>query len=495
MRLKIASRSSDLARIQAFQVARALKAADPNLDIEFEFRASLGDRNLDVPLSSWESKGVFTQDFFDDLKAGLFDMVVHSWKDLPTENRPGTAIAATLERADVRDLLLVPKTALNRAGPLEILSSSPRRSYNLQILSELLPGGDRTIEFKNVRGNVPTRIGKMFAENRGLILAKAALDRLVNAPEPEFQTVQKTLKESLQQCRFMVIPLSIDPPAAAQGALAIEIADGRKDLIALLNKINDQAAFTCVTEERDILKGYGGGCHQKIGVAVLPKPYGRWKLLRGETHAGEILNRNELLSEEASLPKATSRAQIFPLQPSDNGWFARAPVNAAEKLAADALWVARAEAWPENLKFEGVVWASGLATWKKLAAQGVWVNGCAEGLGDEDPRLKAIAGELKWLKLTHAEAPEKSDMPSLATYRLAPKDPVHSPDLNGKTHFFWMSGTSFHRAKELFPHEIENGYHGCGPGLTFEYLRAQNLRHPAKRFLNLDAFLSEVLPS
>ena len=201
MRLKIASRSSDLARIQAFQVARALRFVDPTLQIEFEFRSSLGDRNLDVPLSSWESKGVFTQDFFEDLMVGKFDMVVHSWKDLPTEIRPGTHIAATLERADARDLLLVPKSCVNGKA-LGILSSSPRRAYNLRALRELLPGDDRRIEFHNVRGNVPTRVDKMFTENKGLILAKAALDRLLSAPEREFQEMQASLRKQIAAVPF-----------------------------------------------------------------------------------------------------------------------------------------------------------------------------------------------------------------------------------------------------------------------------------------------------
>ena len=32
-----------------------------------------------------------------------------------------------------------------------------------------------------------------------------------------------------------------------------------------------------------------------------------------------------------------------------------------------------------------VVWASGVQTWKRLARRGVWVNGCAESLGEQEP--------------------------------------------------------------------------------------------------------------
>lgn len=490
MRIKIASRSSDLARIQAFQVASSLKAVDPSLEIEHEFRSSLGDDNLDVPLASWGSKGVFTQDFFEDLKSGKFDMVVHSWKDLPTEERVGTAVVATLPRADVRDLILVPKYVWEKTGSqLTLLSSSPRRAYNLRELQQFWPK-QVNIEFKNVRGNVPTRIEKMFSENAGLILAKAALDRLLSAPEPEFEATRERLRERLKECHFMVLPLALNPPAAAQGALAIEIKSDRRDLRDLLAKINHQETFDSVTWERATLKSYGGGCHQKIGVVALPKTYGTWKLLKGVTDQGEILNRDELESKQAPLPKAKSRQNVFPLSPDENSWFDRK----REKIPnppCSALWVAKAEAWPEDFKFSGVVWVSGLLSWKKLSQRGVWVNGCAEGLGEEEPQLQELCPKLEWKKLTHKTAAYEA---GLASYELVPKEPKYSPDLSGKTHFYWMSATSYKRAQELFPEELKNGHHGCGPGLTYQFLSALNLKHPPKIYLNLQAFLNEVLP-
>lgn len=55
------------------------------------------------------AKGVFTEDFNQELLGGETDLVVHSWKDLPTEIKTETEIVATLPRADQRDLLLVKK--------------------------------------------------------------------------------------------------------------------------------------------------------------------------------------------------------------------------------------------------------------------------------------------------------------------------------------------------------------------------------------------------
>src|SRR3954463_8159403 len=133
MRVTIGSRRSDLARIQAFQVGEALRATHPQIEINYSFHESLGDKNLTDPLWKMPEKGVFTQDFREGLLRGDFDLVVHSWKDLAIEVDPDTEIIATLPRADARDLLLVRKdrwAEIQRTGDLSILTSSPRRAHN-----------------------------------------------------------------------------------------------------------------------------------------------------------------------------------------------------------------------------------------------------------------------------------------------------------------------------------------------------------------------------
>jgi hypothetical protein len=81
----------------------------------------------------------------------------------------------------------------------------------------------------------------------------------------------------------------------------------------------------------------------------------------------------------------------------------------------------------------------------------------------------------------------------VATYKLVAKE--DGPDLRGKTHFFWLSRTSFERALELYPQEIISGYNACGPGVTYEFLKRQTrLVHPVKVFIGLEQFLGETLP-
>src|SRR5499427_5360942 len=135
MRVTIASRRSDLARIQAYQVGAALRTAHPQIAINYSFHESLGDKNMTDPLWKMPEKGVFTQDFREGLLRGDFDLVVHSWKDLAIEADAETEIVATLPRADARDLLLVHQARWDRiteTGVMSILTSSPRRAHNLE---------------------------------------------------------------------------------------------------------------------------------------------------------------------------------------------------------------------------------------------------------------------------------------------------------------------------------------------------------------------------
>lgn len=496
MRLKIASRKSDLARWQAVKVARAIGSLPEKYESDFIFKASFGDQNLDIPLAGMGARGVFTEDFHQDLLNGQCDLVVHSWKDLPVGDREGTRIAMTLPRADVRDILMIPESvwqAAMKSGKLSILTSSPRRAYNLaKALPRLLPGNLR-LEFLNVRGNVPTRLKKMHAENAALVLAKAGLDRLLEAERDGF--IEESVATLIRDCRFQVLPVSLNPPASAQGALAVEIAAANTAVNEICARLTDKMTFDCVQMEREVLQRYGGGCHQKIGAARLPRPYGLVKALRGLTDDGVELLEWEL-ENQTPWQKAAAREFVFPLQAKENSWFTRKPLKVRESVADErALFVARAEALPEGFvpRASQIMWVAGVQTWVRLAERGVFVNGCSDGLGEnEEPLLDFICGRLQWCKLTHASAPRTQER-TVATYELEPKQ--DTPDITNKTHFFWMSRTSFERARQLFPREIQQGRHSCGPGHTYDFLSAQkDLSHPVKVFLGLEQFLHETLP-
>lgn len=471
MRITIAARRSELARIQAYLVGEALRKAHPEIGIDYSFHESLGDRNQTDPLWQMPEKGVFTQDLREGLIAEQFDIAVHSWKDLEIEENSGTRIVATLPRADMRDVLLVRRDRwddIERLGRLRILTSSPRRNYNLEeFLPQILPARLDAFEFIPVRGNVPTRVRKMWQPDvDGLVVAKAALDRLLETERPEFADTSAYMRRALSGCRWMVLPLSANPAAPGQGALAIESKRTRKDLHDLLATINCAQTFQTVMREREILSAFGGGCHQKIGVSVLHRTYGEITSLRGLAEDGAVLSSYSLYASGSQPPKVF-REKMWPLEASEADWFARESIPVTMPVKPAAFWISKAEALPANLGISAsqIVWVSGVKTWRRLAQRGVWANGCAESLGEqEDPEIDNLSGSQRdWFKFTHADGYSDNGMQTLATYRLIPKQAA--PQLKNKTHFFWTSGSGFERALELNPW-LKQMTHFCGPGNT-----------------------------
>jgi hydroxymethylbilane synthase len=393
----------------------------------------------------------------------------------------------------MRDLLLVRTDRweeVERTGRMTILTSSPRRSYNLDaFLRRALPTQINELVFEPVRGNVPTRVRKMWNPGAdGLIVAKAAIDRLLEAPEEEFAATKAELRNALSQCRWIVLPLRANPCAPAQGALAIEIKSGHPQLRERLAAINCDETFATTQREREILRGYGGGCHQKIGASVLRRTYGEIIFLRGLTDDGTALNEYRLLPSRSRPPKL-SHELLWPSNLADSDWFKRERVPAT--IPNLPVWIAKADALPEgtSLSSSHLAWTSGLRTWERLARRGVWVNGSAEGLGEhEHPPIETLVGKaVAWTKLTHAGAAAENAMQQLPTYRLIPKD--GSPDLQGKHYFFWTSGSSFERALALNPW-LKSMTHFCGPGNTLRTLLRSGIEPHI--FLDHDQWLKEM---
>lgn len=461
MKIKISARRSDLARLQAYQVGSALKRQHPHVIVEFFFKESLGDQNQNDPLWKMPERGVFTEDFVQDLLEGRTDMVVHSWKDLPTAERPGLSLAATLPRADSRDVFFLRPDALGKEN-LTLLTSSPRRTFSAQChLATLLPFKTKSINTKPVRGNILTRLRKLGqGEGDGLFMAKAALDRMLSATEPEFAEAQKEFRELIKQFPWMVLPHSLFPTAPAQGALAVEIKSEREDLFELLSAIHDEHTALAVEAERDAFADFGGGCHQKIGISVVPHPrFGTIEFFHGHPDGEEPSRQITFENVPEELPSGSS---FWPKNQTST--FRRVPVRDT-KNPGGALFVSRNEGLPEEWPIapDQVVWTAGTRTWQKLAERGIWVNGTSDGLGEAIPDLKALVPQpLKWTKLTHADSANDGLFPCLATYRLENSSDQPPPLVDA---YFWASESLFRWALEKRP-EIRQARHAAGPGYT-----------------------------
>ena len=478
-KIKILSRKSDLAIIQANQVGLRIKEKFPNIDIEYITKKTAGDIDLKTPLSKMENVGVFTDDLRSDLVKNECDIAVHSWKDLPLDLGRETFLGGSLERADQRDILFVKKNnieKINKSKSISVLSSSPRRIYNLnEFIKEYLPFNCKKIFFKDIRGNIPTRFEKFILGHEDcMVVAKAAIDRLIHSNMDQFNNLSKNIKEKINECLWTITPLSQNPTSPGQGALGIEVRKDNNEIIEILKKISDTMTIECVNHEREILKKYGGGCHQKIGVSFFPMFFGLMKSEKGEADNGQKFSnwgkyKNNILKKEK-----ISIKNLYPESLKDNKLFFRKEIKESiskiNALRKHCIWIARKSSIPENVKIHdsNIIWTSGIKTWKHLTRRGIWVNGTADGMGENlEANIDSLTSN-PWIKLTHSNAPISKIKKTIATYDLL-KQPIKKK-LNTKKYFYWMSSSAFEYAIQNFP-DIIQANHACGPGNTYQEIK------------------------
>ena len=483
--IRILSRKSDLAQIQAKFVGLALINKFPNIKVSYLYKTTEGDIDKKSPLSEMKSTGVFTDDLRKNLIDNKCDLIVHSWKDLPIEIEKQTIISGSLKRGDERDLLLVSKNKIDKiknSKKISILSSSPRRIYNLKyFINDYFPYDCNEINFLNIRGNIPTRIKKLLeGEGDALVVAKAAIDRLINNPFDEFKSLTSQIKNYISQCKWMILPLSINPSSPGQGALALEIKSEDKTLNEMIKNISDPVCLTCVDWERKILKKYGGGCHQKIGISCYPTFFGLVKVEKGEKESGEKFY-NVSLSKERHFSNI-EKNEIFPEKLSDYKFFKRKILKDAipkiNALQDHCVWISRKSALPKaaSLSSSNVIWTSGIITWKNLSRRGIWVNGTSDSMGEDFyPNIDTLCS-FPWVKLTHNKSPSSIIKNVLNTYELIEEDFL--PNIGHKKHYYWMSSSAFKLAIAKNP-SILSANHACGLGNTFKEIKKM-IKDPKK---------------
>ena len=246
LKIRIATRKSKLALCQV----EILKSYfDLGIETEILEVITSGDQILNKSLSEIGGKGLFIKELEKFILDGSADIAVHSMKDMETEIAQNTVISAVLPRGDRSDVLLGKYSTLDDLPYNAVIgTSSVRRaaftkSYRPDLVIKLL------------RGNVETRIQKLEdGLFDAIILAKAGLDRLkINVGKQ--------------------IPSDIMPPAATQGAIAIQSTTNRnnkyeKDLNNYLFNINDNETYFETLAERSFLKTLDGSCRSPISASA-----------------------------------------------------------------------------------------------------------------------------------------------------------------------------------------------------------------------------------
>ncbi len=246
--IRIASRKSQLALVQTYWVQTELQKHFPDRTFEVEMMSTQGDKILDVPLAKIGDKGLFTKELEVKMLDRSADLAVHSLKDLPTNLPEGLMLGCITERENPADALVVNEKyrgcQLHTLPEGAVIGTSSLR--RLAQLRHHFPH----FNFKDVRGNVNTRLAKLDAgEYDALILAAAGLQRL-------------DFGDRIDQ----LIPAELSLHAVGQGALGIECRTEDPEILEFLQALQHQpTAYRCYAE-RAFLRELEGGCQVPIGV-------------------------------------------------------------------------------------------------------------------------------------------------------------------------------------------------------------------------------------
>lgn len=277
MKIRVGSRESRLAVLQAELLVEAVRAARPDIEWELVTMKTTGDRILDRTLDKIGGKGLFVRELDQALREGRVDVTVHSCKDLPMEEDPELPIAAFSRREDPRDALILPEGAAELDFSRPIGCASLRRKIQLQ---KLFPQAS----IEPVRGNVLTRLEKLDGgQFSALVLAAAGLKRL-----------------GLESRISRIFSADELLPAAGQGILAAQVRSGED--ASWLAPFADRESGVRARAERSFVKALDGGCSSPIAAFAVVE--GEALTLTGMGARGE----KSALTGPAGQPEELGRA-------------------------------------------------------------------------------------------------------------------------------------------------------------------------------------------
>jgi len=246
--IRIGSRKSQLALVQTYWVQEQLQKAFPDRTFEVHTMSTQGDKILDVALAKIGDKGLFTKELEVGMLQHDIDFAVHSLKDLPTNLPEGLMLGVVTEREDPADALVVHEK--HKDKQIDTLpEGAVVGTSSLRRLAQLRHHFPH-LTFKDIRGNLNTRLAKLDAgEYDAIILAVAGLRRL-------------GMGDRIHQ----VLPAEVSLHAVGQGALGIECRTDDTEVLSLIKAIEHVPTRDRTLAERAFLRSLEGGCQVPIGV-------------------------------------------------------------------------------------------------------------------------------------------------------------------------------------------------------------------------------------
>lgn len=283
----VGTRGSQLALAQTRQVCADLSKLTKEA-IDVEIIKTKGDKITNSQLYNMDSKGLFTKELDIALLEEEVDFTVHSFKDLPTELDEDLEVVAVPKRESPNEVLISEKS-WEELGPGSKLGTSSLRR------EAFCNHYQKDFELKPIRGNIETRIRKVYESDLdATLMAQAGLKRL-----------------NLTEYIKAVFPLDYITPPAGQGALAI-ITRKDSEVKEKISKLNDYFSMQEVLAEKKVLEELGVGCQWPIGAIARmnDKEFNIYSILL--TKEGEILKEhNEKGSVKDAVELGRSIGKLF----------------------------------------------------------------------------------------------------------------------------------------------------------------------------------------
>ncbi|MBM2814604.1 MAG: porphobilinogen deaminase [Ignavibacteria bacterium] len=235
----VATRPSLLAFTQTEQTVNKLREKNPDCEFEIIKFSTHGDKVTDKPLTEFGGTGVFVKELENAILEGKADFAIHSLKDVPSDQPSGLILACFPKREDPRDIVLTKscKSLIELDDNCIIGTGSPRRIVQI---AQFKPNA----KFKDLRGNIDTRLKKLHEEDYdAIVLAAAGMKRL-----------GKEIPHNAY------LPVEGFVPAIGQGIIGIECKSDDYETIEMLRTINSNESELAARAERSFMKTIGGGC-------------------------------------------------------------------------------------------------------------------------------------------------------------------------------------------------------------------------------------------
>jgi|Deesub1362B_J571_1020462.scaffolds.fasta_scaffold00005_385 hydroxymethylbilane synthase len=246
MAIKVAARGSKLSIIQVHEALENLRG---EIDYSIITVKTKGDIERNKPLYKISGKGIFEKEVNMALFNGDVDLAIHSAKDMPLEDFDRRiCILAVPKRGSRYDAILT-KSGMTisqmPSGSIIGTSSIRRIAFLKYKRRDIIP--------RNIRGNIDTRIKKLYNNQYdAIIAAEAALIRL---------GVRK----------FRRLDLHDFIPAAGQGGILIVGLEDNNKINSIVRKVNDPPSFFEVMVEKFFISKLGIGCSIPLGVTSFVK--------------------------------------------------------------------------------------------------------------------------------------------------------------------------------------------------------------------------------